>query len=119
VAKIQSIHHECSLAAAQAQISGSIEQTAENNSKLLRTVSFGNSTSIKTIRHWLYPNGELDSSGKPISPVGSRYASLQRWMTADTVDPNLQNYPVEYLIDGQDPTLEADRERAIAALGIH
>jgi len=78
----------------------------------LRSLRFSNSTSSQRIREWLN-SGKKDAQGKRgLNQANSD--ALQQWMDSDTTDPTLKNIPVEQLVDGDSPGLEADRQRALA-----
>jgi hypothetical protein len=76
----------------------------------LRSLPYSHSNSSERIRSWLYSK---DAQGKPVLNEAN-FASLQRWMNADTSDPVLRNIPVEQFASGDASGLEADRERALA-----
>jgi hypothetical protein len=78
----------------------------------LRSLGFSSSNSSARIRKWLY-SGPKDSKGKP-GLDQTNFDALQHWMNEDTTDPVLKNIPVEQFVDGNDPGLEADRQRALA-----
>jgi hypothetical protein len=96
-----------------AQSAGEKAQAADIKvAAALRSLPMSNSSSTQRIRSWLY-SGPNDAQGKPTLDK-AKFASVQTWMNNDTTDPNLQSIPPEQFIDGNDPGLEADRQRLLA-----
>lgn len=79
----------------------------------LRTTNYVSTTTTKRIIAWLFPNGDAT---KP--PIPANLARLTQWMSNDTVDPALNGAPYILLLNANFAQAEADRSRAIAALGI-
>ena len=90
-------------------------EKAQASIQSLRSLSISTSSSSQRIRNWLYPDGKAkDAKGKLVDPIKANLDALQQWMNSDATDPNLKSIPVEVLVEGGDPSLEADRQRVLA-----
>ena len=80
----------------------------------LRVTTYAAPTStVKRITAWLFPNGDATKL-----PIAANLASLKQWMQNDKTDPTLNSIPYALLLYSNDKLGEADRTRAITALGI-
>jgi predicted small secreted protein len=102
------------------QQAGNANDTAKSQLQELSNVKYGGALPSSTrIKAWLYPGGkEVDSQGKLVAPLPVNLKALQNWMSADKIDANLTQIPLEVLVDGDTPQLEADRQRALSDLKI-
>ena len=102
------------------QQAGNTNDAAKSQLQALSDLNYaGGLPSSQRIKAWLYPGGkDTDAQGKLVAPLPANVKALQDWMNADTTDTNLAQIPLETFVDGDSTQLEADRQRAIAALKI-